>query len=338
MIRDNSEKLMFILPLVILSVFMIGYLPVFEKLLVRWEAGDNSYCYLIVPLFLYLLYDIREKRKEKREKSTDKTSEIRSQKSEGRGFAFGEFSWNIWGLLPVILSVLLIIVGELGSVETLLYTGLWGCISGLFIMLYGQRVRQLIFPFLILLFMVPLPPFINRILTFNLKLAASKLSVAMLRFTGVVVSRDGNIIDLGISQLQVVDACSGLRYLMPMILTALLVGYFFIGAKPNGEDRFIGAKPNDEDRFIGAKPNSEDRFIGAKPNGEDRFNKKLWQKIVLVLMVVPLSIFVNAIRIWITGMLTVKGYEKFAQSFFHDFSGWLIYMIAGAVLVAAALS
>jgi exosortase len=49
----------------------------------------------------------------------------------------------------------------------------------------------------------------------------------MLRVSGVSVFQDGNIIDLGITQLQVVDACSGLRYLIPLLLLALLVGYFF---------------------------------------------------------------------------------------------------------------
>jgi hypothetical protein len=49
----------------------------------------------------------------------------------------------------------------------------------------------------------------------------------MLRVSGVSVFQDGNIIDLGITQLQVVDACSGLRYLIPLLLLGLLVGHFF---------------------------------------------------------------------------------------------------------------
>jgi len=30
---------------------------VFQKLFIRWGGGDNSYCYLIVPLFAYLLWE-----------------------------------------------------------------------------------------------------------------------------------------------------------------------------------------------------------------------------------------------------------------------------------------
>jgi EpsI family protein len=347
--QESTEKkwwLPYIFPALILGVFLIGYWSVFQKLFFRWEGGDDSYCYLIVPLFIYLLWDMRAKRNKrcarsrlasgsyelparredreprsledggddldvggkgfflwpKAKRSSNLTPPEASASSEAvvplpseavEQFRFGEFSWSAWGLVPVALSVLLIIIGEIVSVETLLYTGVWGCVAGAMAVLYGKRVRHLYFSLFILLFIVPLPPFINRMLTFKLKLYASALSAILLRLTGVSVVQQGNIIDLGISQLQVVDACSGLRYLMPLLLTALLVGYFF--------------------------------------------NKRLWQKTSLIAVVVPLSIFVNAVRIWVTGILTTNGYGRLAQSFFHDFSGWLIYMIAGAFLIAAAL-
>lgn len=265
--KDNIFRIIF--PVVILACFIVGYWPAFQKLLIRWDSGDNNYCYLIVPLFLYLCW---EKRK---------------------SFRFREFSWNPWGILPILLSVLLILVGEAGSVETLLYIGIWGCLVGLAVMLYGWRTRFLMFPFVILFFIVPLPPFINRMLTFKLKMAASTLSVCMLRAVGVSVLQEGNIIDLGVDQLQVVDACSGLRYFMPMILMSLLIGYFFA--------------------------------------------KGWWRRTILLLMVLPLSVFINGFRIWITGLLRVKGHPELAQAFFHDFSGWLVFMIAGGILVVAAL-
>ena len=155
-------------------------------------------------------------------------------------------------------------------------------------LLYGWRIRQLAFPLLILAFIVPLPPYINRMLTFQLKLAASAIATLMLRISGVSVFQDGNIIDLGVTQLQVVEACSGLRYLMPLVLLALLIGYFF--------------------------------------------TKGWWRNIVLMLLVVPLSVFFNALRIWMSGILTVQGHPELVDNFFHDFSGWVIFIIAGAIL------
>ena len=117
-----------------LLCFGISYRSQFGKLLHHWNGGDNSYCYLIVPLVIYLCW---EKRKE---------------------FHFGQFSWNILGLAPVLISVLLMIAGELGSMETLLYIGIWACIAGVMVVLYGLRLRRLVFPLLILAFLVPLPP------------------------------------------------------------------------------------------------------------------------------------------------------------------------------------
>ena len=188
---------------------------------------------------------------------------------------------------------MLIIIGELGSVRALMFMGIWGCVVGLCVMLYGKRTRHLAFPLLILFFIVPLPPFVNQVLTFKLKMAASKLSVWMLRAVGVSVVLEGNIIDIGVDKLQVVDACSGLRYFMPMILMAVLVGYFFV--------------------------------------------KGWWRWTVLILMIVPLSIIVNSVRIWISALLIVNGHPELARNLFHDFSGWLMFMIAGVILVVVAL-
>ena len=260
--RYNLTK--FLLAAAILLFFIIAYWTSYQKMAIRWDNGDNNYCYLVVPLFLYLLWDRKNR------------------------FRFSEFSWNPFGFVPLIAAIFLIFVGELGSVETLMYIGLWGCVVGIVFLLYGWRIRHLAFPLLILAFIVPLPPYINQILTFQLKLAASGLATLMLRVSGVSVFQDGNIIDLGITQLQVVEACSGLRYLMPLFLLALLIGNFF--------------------------------------------TKGWWRNGVLVLLVVPLSVFFNALRIWMSGILTVKGHPELVENFFHDFSGWVIFMMAGAIL------
>jgi len=266
---QNQNTITYAFCAVILSFFLLGLFPIFQKLQIRWNSGDNSYCYLIIPLFLYMLW---EKKKD---------------------FQFGQFDWNSWGLIPILMFLLVMLLGELGSVETLLYIGLWSCVVSTMFILYGWRLKELVYPLLILAFMVPLPPFINRMLTFNLKLAASNFATVLLRLADQTVLQNGNIIDLGITQLQVVDACSGMRYFMPLILMALLFGYYFCN--------------------------------------------KLWQRALLLVFVAPLSIAVNGMRIFMTGMLHVWGYPQLAESFFHDFSGWIIFVLAGIILLAFCL-
>jgi exosortase D (VPLPA-CTERM-specific) len=51
--------------------------------------------------------------------------------------------------------------------------------------------------------------------------------VGFLQLVGVTAFREGNVIDLGPVQLQVVEACSGIRYLLPLTSLALLCVYLF---------------------------------------------------------------------------------------------------------------
>nr|MBF0223126.1 VPLPA-CTERM-specific exosortase XrtD [Desulfobulbaceae bacterium] len=253
----------------ILISFVAGFWTSLAELLIRWDSGDNSYGYLVIPLFVYLCWE------------------------ERKTFHFEKFTINPFGTIPILLALGLILIGEFGSVETLVYAGMWGCIVGTFFFLYGWRCRPLIFSFIVLLFIIPLPPYINNMLTFKLKILASNLSVDLLRLSGVKVFLEGNIIDLGASKLQVVDACSGLRYVMPMFLMALLLGH--------------------------------------------QFTAIFWRKLSLVVLVLPISVTINAFRIYATGMLTEWGYPELAENFFHDFAGMVIFLLGGAALLLFVL-
>lgn len=204
--RLTGDRILVFLTLM-LGGLVLGYWPVFQRLIRSWNSGDNSYGYLIIPLFLYLCWEKKN------------------------SFRFDQFSWSIAGSLVTLLSSLLLLIGEAGSMETLLFVGIWGSFVGIMATLYGKRLKYLIFPLLILLFIVPLPAYVNKTLTFQLKLLASSMSAVMLRASGVSVLMDGNILDLGVSQLQVVDACSGLRYVMSMLLMTLLIGHFFLASR-----------------------------------------------------------------------------------------------------------
>ncbi|MBX6422459.1 EpsI family protein [Thermosulfurimonas sp. F29] len=166
------------------------------------KSPSNNYCLLIPFIFLYMCW---EKKKV---------------------FDFSEFNPSYSGIFLLLVSSVFSLIGQLSSIETFLYFGLYLAIISLFLVLYGKKCKYLIFPFLVLFFSIPLPPFINRLLTFNLQLATSVLAEHIIRMFNMSVFREGNILDIGITRLQVAEACSGLRYFMPLILLSLLIGYY----------------------------------------------------------------------------------------------------------------
>ncbi len=232
-----------------------------------WSRDDYNYCYLIPFVVIYVIW-------EKWNKWIKKTSVP---------------SWS--GLLLLLPGILLYWIGELAGEFYSIYISSWLVVAGLLWMHVGwKKLSTMTFPLFVALFLFPLPHFINTKLTFNLKLVSSELGIKIIQLCGMSGYREGNIIDLGFTQLQVVDACSGLRYLMPLFLMALLMAYLYRAA--------------------------------------------YWKKIIIVLSSIPLSIVTNGLRIALTAFLYQAVGRAAAEGFLHDFSGWAIFMVSFAILLA----
>ncbi|MDP3092228.1 MAG: VPLPA-CTERM-specific exosortase XrtD [Nitrospira sp.] len=135
-------------------------------------------------------------------------------------------SW--WGLGPAVLGLALYLVGELATIYFLQHLSLWLVIVGLALAVAGPcATREMAFPLGYLLTMIPPPQMLLQSLSSSLQLMSSTLGVGFLQLIGVTAFREGNVIDLGPIQLQVVEACSGLRYLIPLIALTLLSAYLF---------------------------------------------------------------------------------------------------------------
>ncbi|WP_320175161.1 VPLPA-CTERM-specific exosortase XrtD [Maridesulfovibrio sp.] len=176
----------------------------FPPLFRRWNTDDYSYCWLVVPLALYVAWQRREL-----------LPKVITP-SSGSGY------------IGLLLSGLLYFLGKAAAVDALVFASMWLTVVSLVLFVYGWRsMKAFLFPLLVLAFAVPPPPFINRTLTFKLRLISSDISVRIMQFIDIPVFREGNVIDLGVIQLHVVDACSGLRYVFPTILLGILMGYWF---------------------------------------------------------------------------------------------------------------
>ena len=62
------------------------------------------------------------------------------------------------------------------------------------------------------------------------------------------------------------------------------------------------------------------------------FETKLWMRVVLFLSTIPVAIVANASRVTLTGVLT-EYKPELAEGFFHTASGWVIFMVALAIMV-----
>ncbi|MEJ1489864.1 MAG: VPLPA-CTERM-specific exosortase XrtD [Candidatus Sedimenticola sp. (ex Thyasira tokunagai)] len=135
-------------------------------------------------------------------------------------------AWSGIGL--VLFGIALLVLGELSAIYILIHYSLLLVIAGLIVAAFGWRVLKIILvPLLILLFAIPLPYFIDSALSWRLQLISSELGVFVVRAFDIPVYLEGNVIDLGVYKLQVVEACSGLRYLFPLMSLGFIAAYIY---------------------------------------------------------------------------------------------------------------
>lgn len=203
--RAKAKSPYFASLIVLLAAWVWLFWDHFPNLLQRWNSEDLSYCALIPVIAAYLAYHNLQ---------------------NIRGMTAGGAHWP--GILILAFSGFVYLAGRLGSLETLVYGAMWFFLIGVLITSMGAlSLQKLGFPLLVLAFAVPPPPLIVRTLSFNLRLVSSKVSMAVFHGLNIPAFRDGNIIDMGTAKLQMVDACSGLRYFFPAMVIGLVMGHLF---------------------------------------------------------------------------------------------------------------
>lgn len=138
---------------------------------------------------------------------------------------------SAWGLVALVVAAGLLVLGEVTAIFIAIQAGFLVALVGL-VLCYGgvSLLRVTLLPIAFLLFAIPLPYFIDSQLSWRLQLISSNLGVDFLRLMGYAVYLEGNVIDLGSYKLQVVEACSGLRYLYPLLSLGFLMAYMYPAA------------------------------------------------------------------------------------------------------------
>lgn len=138
----------------------------------------------------------------------------------------GKPSWA--GLILILLAGVLNLIGDLSGAFIFSQIGFVVALNGILLAIGGYWLWKAGFiPLAFLLFAIPLPGFVDAELTLRLQLVSSELGAFFIRMLGIPVYLDGNIIDMGDYKLQVVEACSGLRYLYPFLSLSFLAAYLF---------------------------------------------------------------------------------------------------------------
>jgi len=142
-----------------------------------------------------------------------------------------KFNGSWLGVALTLFGLFLYYAGELSSLYTIIQYGFVVAVFGVVLSLMGRPGFKIILvPLIMLFFMIPLPNFIFNNLSSQLQLISSEIGVAVIRLFDISVFLEGNVIDLGVYKLQVVEACSGLNYLFPLMTLAFISAYFFTGA------------------------------------------------------------------------------------------------------------
>jgi exosortase D (VPLPA-CTERM-specific) len=130
----------------------------------------------------------------------------------------------------IACALALAILGNLVRIPDIVTYAFIIWVGGVVLTVMGwERGRMHQLPVIHLVFMLPLPQFLYWQLTIFLQLVSSQIGVWLIDLMTIPVRLEGNIIDLGIYKLQVAEACSGLRYLFPILSFSYLFAILYRG-------------------------------------------------------------------------------------------------------------
>jgi exosortase len=169
----------------------------------QWSAEEEYHHGFLVPLFsAYLIWEDR------------------------RRFKGLPLAPSVPGAALLGLGLALFVVGRLGAELFLQRASVVVVLAGLALLVLGRGfLKVLAFPIAFLFFMVPIPAVIRNVIAFPLQLFAAQTATFCLSGAGIPVLREGNVIVLAQTTLEVADACSGIRSLQALLALGAVYGY-----------------------------------------------------------------------------------------------------------------
>ncbi|MFN7978445.1 MAG: exosortase A [Vicinamibacterales bacterium] len=190
--------------LLAIAGFAVLFFDVARTLVSDWSTDDNySHGFLVVPVAAWLAWERRD------------------------ALAAAPTRPHAFGLVVILGSLLILGAGVLGAERFLTRLAMVGVLTGTVLFVWGAaHLRLLTFPLAFLLLGIPLPAILFNQIALPLQLLASQVGEAGLRMAGVPVLREGNVMVLARTTLEVAEACSGIRSLVSLLTLGIVYGYF----------------------------------------------------------------------------------------------------------------
>jgi exosortase len=134
------------------------------------------------------------------------------------------------GALVVALGLLTYLAGRVAADLFLTRVSFIVVAAGLVWLLWGTAaLRAAAAPLAFLLLAIPLPEAAVTMLTGSLQTVAARTAESTLMWGGVAVYRDGNVLQLPATTLQIAEACSGLRSAVSLLSVGVLLAWAIDG-------------------------------------------------------------------------------------------------------------
>lgn len=196
--QQFTQFLLTIWPILIVILMVAGlYFQTLVPMINVWIINETyTHGFIIVPIFIWLLWQQR--------------AELALQTARP-DFRF----------YPALIMALLVwMLAQLMGVQALAQAGMVGAmIAAIWFVLGAHLARLTLFPVVFLIFLVPVGDFlIEPMMEFT-----ADFTVGMLKLTGIPVYREGMFFTIPTGNWSVVEACSGVRY----IIASLVLGVLF---------------------------------------------------------------------------------------------------------------
>lgn len=131
------------------------------------------------------------------------------------------------GLIIIIFALFLLYISNIASEYFIQRLSIILVLIGTILFIFGKFILKIyIFPILYLIFMIPIPAILWNEIAFPLQIFSSFLSEIIIKLLGISIYREGNILHLPGSSLEVIDACSGIRSLTAMLSLSAAFSWF----------------------------------------------------------------------------------------------------------------